>query len=867
MSAIQSMIDHWFRSGAIKREDYLAALEQSGARPTRLQWRAMLNAVLLVGAVLLLTSALIFFFAYNWADMHRLSKLAVAQAALLSCSVLYMLFWRRPWPAKATLLGMSVLLGAWMALYGQIYQTGVDPWQLFAFWGLLITPWALVSRSALVWALWWLLLNTAAVLYMQVSRGFLPLWFRSDGTLWVSFGLNACMAVFFALMHHWRHRWPWSLRGRELLKLSLMACGVVLSWLAIHWIFDNDKAGASALLAYLLFMAGGYWLFYLRWRDLLMSSAWVLSLIVVGLFVLIEFMQDHLESFGLLLLAIYLVASSVMAGRWLMRLHGHRHGGDAADEQALDAPHGALWERLSVARLVHGERPENAAQDTPMAVRILLGFSGWLASLLLLAFIGVVFTQLLRSDSAGLLATLALLANGGAWLMLSQGRRNEFIAQSALAVSLCGQLMMSWALFHLSDWAQGLMVMFLYQAALALLMPHFVHRVASAAFAVLSLSFSLSETGVHVFVPVGVSAALVWLWLNPQRWVEKQRIWRPVAYGLMLGLLAMNLFYFTLRAEFRHLLSANDAWLVRHAPLLASILFAAVLLYLVWRLLQQLGLARQSARSGMVLLAVAALSVMGFWVAGSNGAMIVTLLGFYLRHWTFFALGVLSWLLAVGWFYYTLQWTLLDKSFLLAGMGLLWLAIHLWLRRGVEADVDAPDGDVFSDDARALPGSARWIALLTLLLSVAAVNFSTYKKEKLLESGQLVLLRLAPVDPRSMMQGDYMRLRYALGNEILRGVKGREDRDGFLRLNLNDAQVASLDALLSEAEAVQPTQALMRYRVRNGRVRLASDGYYFQEGRARHFDAAQYGAFRVSTDGEALLVNLYDENLQPLDVR
>ena len=40
------------------------------------------------------------------------------------------------------------------------------------------------------------------------------------------------------------------------------------------------------------------------------------------------------------------------------------------------------------------------------------------------------------------------------------------------------------------------------------------------------------------------------------------------------------------------------------------------------------------------------------------------------------------------------------------------------------------------------------IVLVTLLIVIGAVNWSIYQKEQLLESGQIVLLKLAPVDPR-----------------------------------------------------------------------------------------------------------------------
>ncbi|MDE8355606.1 GDYXXLXY domain-containing protein, partial [Klebsiella pneumoniae] len=48
---------------------------------------------------------------------------------------------------------------------------------------------------------------------------------------------------------------------------------------------------------------------------------------------------------------------------------------------------------------------------------------------------------------------------------------------------------------------------------------------------------------------------------------------------------------------------------------------------------------------------------------------------------------------------------------------------------------------------------------LGLVLALAVVNLAIVSCERLLAEGEVVLLELAPVDPRSLMQGDYMSLR------------------------------------------------------------------------------------------------------------
>ena len=64
------------------------------------------------------------------------------------------------------------------------------------------------------------------------------------------------------------------------------------------------------------------------------------------------------------------------------------------------------------------------------------------------------------------------------------------------------------------------------------------------------------------------------------------------------------------------------------------------------------------------------------------------------------------------------------------------------------------------------------------LLVLAAANWSILLRERLLTEGRVVLLELAPVDPRSLMQGDYMALRFKAANDALGEVRPRRRRTG-----------------------------------------------------------------------------------------
>jgi uncharacterized membrane-anchored protein len=61
-------------------------------------------------------------------------------------------------------------------------------------------------------------------------------------------------------------------------------------------------------------------------------------------------------------------------------------------------------------------------------------------------------------------------------------------------------------------------------------------------------------------------------------------------------------------------------------------------------------------------------------------------------------------------------------------------------------------------------------------------------------------------------------------------------------------------------------EAYLRYRVRAGRLKFASDAFFFQEGTAGAYENARYGRYRVADDGELLLTSLHDEHLNQLPI-
>ena len=158
------------------------------------------------------------------------------------------------------------------------------------------------------------------------------------------------------------------------------------------------------------------------------------------------------------------------------------------------------------------------------------------------------------------------------------------------------------------------------------------------------------------------------------------------------------------------------------------------------------------------------------------------------------------------------------------------------------------------------------IAVGAGLLMLGAVNWGIYGRERLLAHGQVVLLELAPLDPRSLMQGDYMALRFKVADQVFgrgRTRDAKEAQDGRIVVRVGERGVGSF-VRRDTGEPLAPGEARLRYRIRAGNVKFATNAYFFQEGTATTYARARYGEFRVAPDGDMLLAHMIGEKFERL---
>lgn len=157
---------------------------------------------------------------------------------------------------------------------------------------------------------------------------------------------------------------------------------------------------------------------------------------------------------------------------------------------------------------------------------------------------------------------------------------------------------------------------------------------------------------------------------------------------------------------------------------------------------------------------------------------------------------------------------------------------------------------------------SRILILANLVLLLGYFNWSVFKKEQTLKDGQLVLLRLAPVDPRSLMQGDYMRLNYEATSSSSKLIDEQTATRGYAILKTDSNLVGQLIRLQNTLTPLNDNEVVIKYKIVDNRVFLGAESFFFEEGQDTLYQKATYGGLKVDDKGQSLLVGLYDENLQ-----
>ncbi|AMP14230.1 GDYXXLXY domain-containing protein [Collimonas pratensis] len=159
----------------------------------------------------------------------------------------------------------------------------------------------------------------------------------------------------------------------------------------------------------------------------------------------------------------------------------------------------------------------------------------------------------------------------------------------------------------------------------------------------------------------------------------------------------------------------------------------------------------------------------------------------------------------------------------------------------------------------------RWrlpLFIIAAVITLLFLNGIVWRHEQTLAQGHAVLLPLRPVDPRSLMQGDYMALDYQLTQQLTHDLMAAPPAAGqalAIVLGTDSDGVAQFLRMAKPGEQLPAGETLVRLKWEDNGAHLPSNSYFFAEGEATRFTQARYAIFRVASDGTALLAGLADE--------
>lgn len=286
------------------------ALEDHVYHKTR-DWHQFLKWLFLGLGVSFTVAGVIFFFAYNWDDLHKFVKLGLIGFLTVASAIGALLPQTKPPLKKMLVTAASILVGVLLAVFGQVYQTGANAYELFLNWTLFIALWVFIVHFAPLWTVFVTLINVTLVLYSeQVAHGWSDVFLHS-----LLFWINTLFLVLFILVGEWRDSLRLPAWFTHLLALAAVTCATLGN---VDGIFDAmDSSHFLLTITTLLIYGAGVW------YGLLHKSPFYLSIIAFSVIVISSAYLIRLsDDAGMfLIVSLYIITTITLVIWALIVLH------------------------------------------------------------------------------------------------------------------------------------------------------------------------------------------------------------------------------------------------------------------------------------------------------------------------------------------------------------------------------------------------------------------------------------------------------------------------------------------------------------------------------------------------------------------
>ena len=875
-----------------------------------LSWQRYLNLLFLLLTVGFLTSGVVTLIAANLDYFSDLAKIYGLQTLLVVTVVLGIYCFIREsrrqakeklkWKTYSLFFVVSVLIGALFALVGQTYQTGADAWQLFAVWTLCQLPFLLLFPNVASALLFAATANVAFYLFNEQN---------AYNSMCYAVLINTGLLVISELFSKAFHDQHWRILPKVFLVLTFASLfGLIVIYDVYFYAYAWGELGRSSLSSLLIAIPALITLYvYHKYRfDFINLIISVIALL--GAYCFLASLLIHGVEEGVVL-GLIGFTFTVMAIKWLMKLYRQ-------------------------------EYPNN--KKFHWAISIL-----WMIALLI-AFVTIgvwlFFSLGLDASSAFI---VGILLFGIAWLITLNKDKNEYttilagllflIANSFLGFYLLvkfDNLFLLLGYEFSKDSNFGIFISALIFTVIIIvsykLMPNSLVRILlvtqllvywQISYTLYFHSYSLNNAWFNTWFNNTwfnkiqlLSSIVLFYWIMRPNQSARIHL-KPIAWGTVLFSLWISVpSYMTIpwvdygfidtdvssdvmpadAMSFDNVLQVLSGQFWSHFQFdVSHILYLLVcaLPLIVYALMNKHSESKHT--EAVLILLVLTLFALGF--VGIPVILYLTAL-LLLVYWTdsraFFGLLVFAFVVYLGGFYYQLSIPLLYKGVLLVSFAVIFAIIALFLHARYKSPSQSA---VENYPVFKAPIGLVGVFVIALL---GAVNYKVQQFEDVLATGKPVVLKIAPVDPRSLMQGDYMVLNYAILSEFQQSLvlpesnESLESNESIDTVESNEtAETTGIDesspsgnkayilvhldknhvATFCEAQSEIPTDfkhctpnVYLPIRYNGGWLpELPSQDYFFAEGKGEYYAQAEYAEYRFK-DGILLLARLLDKDLKGL---
>ena len=850
-----------------------------------LSWERYLNLLFLLLTVGFLSSGVVTFIAANWDYLSDLTKIYGLQTLLLVTVALGIYCFIREshrqakeklkWKTYSLFFVASVLIGGLFALVGQTYQTGADAWQLFAVWTLCQLPFLLLFPNVASALLFAATANIAFYLFNEQN---------SNNSMCYALLVNAGLLVISELFSKTFHDQYWRILPKVFLVLTFA------SLFGLTTIYD-------------------VYFYAYAWVELGRSSLGFLQIAIPALIAFYVYQKYRFDFINLIISVIALLGAYYFLAYFLIR---------GFDEGVILGLVGFIFTVMAInflLKLYKREYPNN--KKSHWAISIL-----WVIALLIaVATIGVwLFFSLGLEESSAFI--IGVLLFGIAWLLTLNKDKNEYTTIFAGLFFLIANSFLGFYLFvkfdnpflllgyeFSEDSNLGIFISTLIFTVIIIvsykLMPNSLVRLLlviqllvywQISYDIYFHSYSLNNTWFNKTQLL--SSIVLFYWSMRPHQSERIHL-KPIAWGMVLFSLwssAPSYMTFPLvdydiidtdvlsDVMTSDIVSLDNVLQILSGEFWSHFQFDANhILYLLICALPLVVYALMNKHSKVkyteVLLILFALTLFVLGFVGAPAILYLTAL-LLLFYWTdsraFFGLLIIIFIIHLSGFYYQLSIPLLYKGVLLVSFAIIFAIIALFLHARYK-----PPSQSAVENYPIFKAPIGLVGVFVIAL-LGAVNYKVQQFEDVLATGKPVVLKIAPADPRSLMQGDYMVLDYAILSELQQSQFSPESNESNETTGIDELSpsgkkayiLVHLDknhvATFCEAQSETPTDfkhctpnVYLPVRYKYWSPKLPSQEYFFAEGKERYYAQAEYAEYRFK-NGVLLLARLLDQDLNPL---